>query len=90
MVPQFQKTVCNKVLKLQKRISELNLFIESALFGKYTPLNYKAPQSPQTAVGFIGNQGASAGHVKEVRQRFLVVNEGRIQRIKEGLQIKQQ
>lgn len=50
----------------------------------HTQLNDQKP------IGFIGNQGASPNHVKEVRERFLVVNEGRLRRLKEGLQLKQQ
>lgn len=53
-------------------------------------LDNNSPQIDQKPVGYIGNQGASANHIKEVRERFMVVNEGRLRRLKEGLQIKQQ
>ncbi|MBU2863466.1 class I adenylate cyclase [Reinekea forsetii] len=49
--------------------------------------NFLNDQSP---IGFIGKAGASALHVNEVRKRFHEVNEGRLQRLKEGLQLKQQ
>lgn len=40
--------------------------------------------------GYIGSEGASAEHVNEARQRFMIVNQGRLMRLKEGLQLKQQ
>ncbi|WP_199224190.1 class I adenylate cyclase, partial [Saccharospirillum sp. MSK14-1] len=40
--------------------------------------------------GFIQTSNASAAHVQQATQRFSIVNEGRINRVREGLQRKQQ
>ena len=40
--------------------------------------------------GYIQSNGATAAHVQHATQRFMVVNEGKISRVREGLQSKQQ
>jgi len=48
------------------------------------------PQIPQPKNGFIQSTGPSSAHVQQAKQRFIVVNDGRLARVREGLQPRQQ
>lgn len=46
-------------------------------------------QSAESQRGYIETQGLSGAHVKQAIDRFMVVNAGRLSRVREGLQSKQ-
>ncbi|MEJ2041758.1 MAG: class I adenylate cyclase [Reinekea sp.] len=50
----------------------------------------EAPQPDDRCNGFIQSRKASSAHVQHVISRFMTVNEGRMARIRDGLQVRQQ